>query len=326
MDPHGGEHKPHVPPPSLWPVGFAAGILILLLGIIVGLHIIVLGAILTVGFGFLWVRDATAEYRGDVPRIEPERRPRREPAAPPLVTPSGDGASPTDGAALPLASEEEVERFPRSKFLEAATLGVGGLIGGMVTVPALGVAVLPAFGGQHDADVDVGAIDDFPEGRFVITTFLMNPEEGEVSRRTAYVRNNGVRDGQPSFTIVSNRCVHLGCPVQPNGPLEEENTEREQTKTGMVTRIPSNPAGFGCPCHGGQYDVEGNRTAGPPVRALDRYEYSIKGGRLFLGKTFSVGHVDGEGKDARITRYDRVYPGIHVDGPEQLLYPIEPPD
>ena len=31
------------------------------------------------------------------------------------------------------------------------------------------------------------------------------------------------------------------------------------------------PAGFGCPCHGGAYDTEGNRTAGPPVRSLDRF-------------------------------------------------------
>ena len=34
-------------------------------------------------------------------------------------------------------------------------------------------------------------------------------------------------------------------------------------------------SGFGCPCHGGQYDTEGNRIAGPPVRALDRYGFSI---------------------------------------------------
>ena len=38
-----------------------------------------------------------------------------------------------------------------------------------------------------------------------------------------------------------------------------------------MTLIPtSRPAGFVCPCHGGQYDTEGNRIAGPPVRALDR--------------------------------------------------------
>ena len=67
-----------------------------------------------------------------------------------------------------------------------------------------------------------------------------------------------------------------------------------------MTLIPTiSIAGFGCPCHGGQYDTEGNRTAGPPVRALDRYSFSIRNGHLFLGKPFSVSHVDGTGAHAR---------------------------
>jgi hypothetical protein len=46
VDPHGPDHPPHAPPPSLWPVGFAVGIAVLLLGLIVGWHIVLLGAIL----------------------------------------------------------------------------------------------------------------------------------------------------------------------------------------------------------------------------------------------------------------------------------------
>ena len=84
-------------------------------------------------------------------------------------------------------------------------------------------------------------------------------------------------------------------------------------------------AGFGCPCHGGQYDTEGNRVAGPPVRALDRYEFEIKNGRLLLGKTYSVSHVDGKGADAKIHAYPLAGPGQHVDGIEALLYPLQPP-
>ena len=59
---------------------------------------------------------------------------------------------------------------------------------------------------------------------------------------------------------------------------------------------PTQPSGFGCPCHGGAYDTEGNRVAGPPVRALDRYEYSIIDGNLVLGQPYSVGEVDGDGR------------------------------
>src|SRR5512133_2805685 len=40
---------PHVPGPSLWPVGFAVGVVVLLVGLIVGWPIIILGAVLALG-------------------------------------------------------------------------------------------------------------------------------------------------------------------------------------------------------------------------------------------------------------------------------------
>ena len=40
---------------------------------------------------------------------------------------------------------EEIPTYSRSVFLELGTLGLGGVIGGLVTLPALGFAVLPAF-------------------------------------------------------------------------------------------------------------------------------------------------------------------------------------
>jgi Rieske Fe-S protein len=311
VEPHGPEHKPHAPAPSLWPVGFAVGVAILLTGLVVGWWIVLLGAILAVAFAFLWVRDIGVEARGDVEEIEPETRARG----------IGPGAP-----ALPVATAAEIERFPRSKFLEASTLGIGGLIGGIVTVPALGFAVLPAFQSAGDPEADVGPLDAFPENEWRIVTFLELPEQGEVSRRTAFVRYNGMLEGQPSFTTISNNCAHLGCPVQPSGPVQDDQAVVDDTSQPPVTRIPAQPAGgFACPCHGGAYDTEGNRTAGPPVRALDRFEYSIRNGRLVLGQRYSVGEVRGQGKDAIILKYGKMPPGVHVDGPEQILYPIEAP-
>jgi Rieske Fe-S protein len=307
---HGGNEPPHVPPPSLWPVGFAVGVAVLLTGLVVGWLIVLLGALLTLAFGFLWVRDLTSERRPLEPPPDVETAPG---AAPPV---------PSEGAALPRVEEDEIERFPRSKFLEGATLGLGGLIGGLVTVPALGFAVLPAFVGDPADEVDVGPLEAFPRDQWRVTTFLSDPAQGEVSRRTAYLRYNGLREGLPSFTILSSSCVHLGCPVQPNGPVEDDEAEEEVIDDMLVRRIPALPAGFGCPCHGGAYDVEGNRTAGPPVRAMDRYEYAIRNGRLLLRGTFSVGEVRNEGADAVIVRYTRANPGIHVDGPSRILYPI----
>lgn len=309
MDPQRGDENPHTPAPTLWPVGFAVGIACIFVGLIVGPIVVVVGAVLTVLFGLLWVRDVTVPYRAEPTELEPV------PSAPPIPADRGEPAMPEPG-------EAELIRFPRSKFLEFSTLGLGGVIGGIVTLPVLGFTVLPPFIKQGHPEIDVGAIDDFPENKFVITTFLLKPEDGEVSRRTAYIRNNGLLDGVPSFTALSNRCAHLGCPVQVNGlPLDDQ----KKTEKGVDLIPTAAAAGFGCPCHGGQYDSEGNRTAGPPVRALDRYEFRIKNGRLLLGKTYSVSEVDGTGADAKIHSYKLAGPGQHVDGIEAVLYPIQPP-
>ncbi len=315
-------HEEHGPAPSLWPLGFAVGIAVALVGLIVDPTVIApIGAAIAIVFGFLWARDATTEMRRHAPMVTAEVR----------------EATPAEVASAPAADEGEAampppqpgERFARTRFLEGATLGLGGVIGGILTVPVAGFAILPAFLGQKRHEVDMGPVNDYPVGKWFIATFTTDPKQGDVSRRTAFVRNNGAAGNNvPSFTIISNRCAHLGCPVQANGPtgaiLGEKNVT-EHTVNGSILLRPVVPAGFGCPCHGGQYDTEGNRTAGPPVRALDRYQFEIKNGHLLLLSTFSVSHVVGTGGQARIYKYKEAGPGEHVDGPEQWFYPLNPP-
>ncbi len=218
----------------------------------------------------------------------------------------------------------DAERYPRSRLLELATLGIGGLVAAGVALPAAGFALLPSLVGQRRRRVDLGPISAFPEGRFVVATFLADPRAGEVSRRTAYIRNNGLLDGVPSFTAMSSRCTHVGCPTQPNGPLFIEQHRAEHTANGAVGLVPTSAAGFGCPCHGSQFDAEGNRTAGPAPRALDRYEFSIRKGRLSLDRLYSVSRVDGKGAKARIHRFALRGAGEPAAGPESWLYPADP--
>jgi Rieske Fe-S protein len=307
--------EPHLPAPSLWPIGFAIGIVVALVGLIVNpLISVFIGVPIALIFGFLWARDATAELRGEPIVVEPERREATE----------------------VIVAHTEPAGVTRSRFLEGATLGLGGVIGGLITVPVAGFALLPAFLDQKGTRVDLGPISMFEQGQWYITTFVSDPEQGAVSRRTAFIRNNGsVAVGakqEPSFTIISNHCVHLGCPVQANGPADQyigKKIVHETTKNGPVIMDPVIPAGYGCPCHGGQYDPEGNRTAGPPVRALDRYDFEIDATsgtpRLILLGTYSVSHVEGTAQNAKIYRYKEAGPGEHIDGPEQLLYPLQPP-
>ena len=76
--------------------------------------------IITVIFGFLWARDVMAPDRESASEPEPEA---------PAVADDG----------------QEQEKYPRNVFLELTTLALGGVITGVVALPILGFAVLPAF-------------------------------------------------------------------------------------------------------------------------------------------------------------------------------------
>ena len=202
------EH-PRVPGPSLWPVGLALGIVVLLVGLVVPSWILVaFGAVMAVLFALLWVRDRGAaaglDKAGDV---EPERR--EAPVA----------AAAEEDEYVVLSHDAS---YPREKFLEASTLGLGAVIGVLINVPVIGFALLPAFLDQGHDDHDIGPLDLYPEGKWRIVTFPTDPEVGDVSRHTVFVRYNGQVEGLPSFTVLSSHCVHLGCPVQPNGLPEDE--------------------------------------------------------------------------------------------------------
>jgi quinol---cytochrome c reductase iron-sulfur subunit, bacillus type len=306
VDPEQAGHKPELPGPSVWPIGVAVGVACLLVGLVISWWIVAIGGGITLVFGFLWLSDLSGHPVGARPA-----------AAPPPAKPGPP----------PAERRHEAPATTRSGFLSAATLGLGGVIGALVSIPPVFLAIVPPFLKQSKKPVDLGPLSQFPAGQWIVTTFMLDVSEGPVSRRTAYIRYNGPLKGQPSFTIISNRCAHLGCPVQPLGLVQPDKSKTAKTTGGeVVTTIPVLAvSGFSCPCHGGAYDTEGNRTAGPPVRGLDRYEFSIKDGHLILGRNYSVSKVDGAGAGARIHKYDLTGPGQHIDGWEQIFYPIQPP-
>jgi len=179
----------------------------------------------------------------------------------------------------------------RSKFLTGATVGLGGLIGLAVAVPVLGFVLGPSFATEDWYWTSFGPVDnaEYKQGTFVPVVFERG-KLGELDRRVAYVR----RDGAEEFTIISNVCMHLGCPVQ--------------FKT----------TGFACPCHGGQYDTEGIRTAGPPIRPLNRFEYKVDNGNLLVGRVFATEEIDG-----KVVMTDQFkLPGEPVGGLLGWLYPV----
>ena len=173
MEERPGDDRPQLPPPSLWPVGFAVGVVCLLVGLVVSWWVAAAGAALALIFGFLWVRDVVSG---------------RERA----TGPSSDEPA-TDGA--PAIPEHEAERFPRSKFLEGATLGLGALIGALVTLPVVAAALVPGFVKQKSKPVNLGPLANFKEGQYYVATFERNQKEGYISRMSAFIRNYGSTNG-----------------------------------------------------------------------------------------------------------------------------------
>jgi cytochrome b6-f complex iron-sulfur subunit len=74
-----------------------------------------------------------------------------------------------------------------------------------------------------------------------------------------------VREGN-RVAAISTTCTHLGCIVAPSA------------------------TGFQCPCHGSQFDVDGNVTGGPAPKALAWYQVSLTpSGELEVDKDNEVG-------------------------------------
>ena len=167
MEPGQGDDKSHVPAPSLLPVAFAIGLVIVLVGLIISNWIAVgIGAVIAFAFGGVWIRD-----------LSTSRADEAEPPPPP---------SKQVGASTSAATEATIaagERYPRDRFLEGATLGLGAVIGAVVSIPPLALLTASGFEGQSFKNVNLGALEEFPVGKFIITTFVADPEAGEVSNR-----------------------------------------------------------------------------------------------------------------------------------------------
>lgn len=189
----------------------------------------------------------------------------------------------------------------RRQFLTKASLGLGGVMGLMIGVPAAGLALTPAVKGKEFPETLIGKVDDFPENTFkkvVIRPGDQDDPAAYVRELVAFARKNpkGYKDEltgiREEFTIISNLCVHLGCPVQESG------------------------GNFVCPCHGGAYNKNGEVTGGPPVRPLDRFDYNVKGDELWITGVYSLTN-DGKKVAAR-------GPGQHSSGPEKYFYSVQP--
>lgn len=130
----------------------------------------------------------------------------------------------------------------RRTFLSRAWAGLG-LLASAELVYAVGATVAArAEGGAEAAGlVEAGPVEEFaPDSVRAFPQWKL------------YL----VRFGDGGFLALSSRCTHLGCTV---GWDEERKT-------------------FPCPCHGSTFDLRGEVSGPPALRALDLFPVVIEGG------------------------------------------------
>jgi menaquinol-cytochrome c reductase iron-sulfur subunit len=191
------------------------------------------------------------------------------------------------------------ETVTRRRFMDLAANGAGGIAVAAFTLPALGFALAPVFKTLPFEWQAIGPPSDFTQTNYVPRVITLVPGIGEAGNALTYVRTRDPAiDLEPEdqwnhWIAVSNRCMHLGCPVRWVDAAER----------------------FICPCHGGVYNIRGQVAGGPPVRPLDRFytRLNTSTGLIEVGPRYSV--------NSEFERFSPRDPAEPLDGIGQYLYP-----
>jgi menaquinol-cytochrome c reductase iron-sulfur subunit len=201
-----------------------------------------------------------------------------------------------------IAGAFEGETVTRRGLMTGGAMAAGGIATAAFALPALGFALGPLFeDSEPTVWQDVGPESLYNPDTYVSAVINIAPLAGEAGKTSIYVRKyNPERDtdrfdyAEIPYVAISNRCMHLGCPVR-----YIQASER-----------------FICPCHGGVYNFEGKVDGGPPVRPLDRFYTRVRGGRVEIGDRFSV--------NSELRRFSPRDPSNWLDGLWQFVYPSRP--
>jgi Rieske Fe-S protein len=204
----------------------------------------------------------------------------------------------------------ELQRDPvtRGQFL---TMGiVGSLVGAVLTIPPIVFVLNPTiervFLGESDVPddwIEVGSVWEIPSGApkeyrvefpqrqtydagqpgavkegdnvgSITNAVLVSWRDGKLpgilegERGTQALSASEIEELTERLNVLSNHCAHLGCPT------------RWHADKGLIV----------CPCHGGEYDINGGYRAGPPPQGLFRFAYEIReDGGLYVKHDFTNG-------------------------------------
>jgi menaquinol-cytochrome c reductase iron-sulfur subunit len=194
----------------------------------------------------------------------------------------------------------EGETVTRRRLMTGTVHVAGAVAVSAIALPSLGFALGPIFEKKDTEWQPVGAAGDFADDEYIPTVITETEGIGTVGQTTVYIRarnpdiDTEAEDEYNQFVAISNRCMHLGCPVR---------------------YVPASER-FICPCHGGVYDFRGGVSGGPPVRPLDRFYTRVRNGEVEVGQRYSL--------NSELKRFSPRDPGQPIDGIGQYVYPARP--
>ncbi|MFA5836226.1 MAG: ubiquinol-cytochrome c reductase iron-sulfur subunit [Bellilinea sp.] len=154
----------------------------------------------------------------------------------------------------------EESDLSRRKFLEKATMGIGGALTVLFGIPAAIFVVKPVLKKEEGSGwMRLGSISKVTPGTPTLFSLKVERETGWITDQDEIMVYVYTEDGR-DYAVMSNICTHLACRVR----WIEERQE------------------FFCPCHNGVYDKQGNVLAGPPPRPLDRYEFKVENEDIYI--------------------------------------------
>jgi len=156
-------------------------------------------------------------------------------------------------------SKSKDEQVNRRDFMKTAIITIGGVIGGAIGIPAIPYIIGPAQKQDNEAWIRLGTVSKVELNVPTLFKTTLEMQTGWVSSEEEFSVYVLTENGQ-DFSVMSNVCTHLGC---------------------RVRWIPDQE-GFFCPCHNAVFARDGSVVDGPPPRPLDRFEYKVEDGVIFV--------------------------------------------
>jgi menaquinol-cytochrome c reductase iron-sulfur subunit len=156
-------------------------------------------------------------------------------------------------------SDSEKTNVSRRDFMKTAIVGIGGVIGAAIGLPAIAYVIGPALQQNTSEWIRLGSAAKVELNMPTLFKTTIEKQTGWINAQEEFSVYVLTTNGQ-EFVVMSNVCTHLGC---------------------RVRWIPEQD-GFFCPCHNGVFSKDGNVVSGPPPRALDRFEVKVEDGTLFV--------------------------------------------